>query len=156
MIWYYYYQMEFGLKPTNWPIETNKDQIPYFNYIFLSNTSIHTRPFLIIHQTNPLLGPVIRTSFKSLILYIIYLRRTNHGISNNKIFFDNSYLSDRFNQMNINNLVPLSASSMNSIKTKFIKDISKPVSNISKKQVKDKYNKTSYETLSVILLNWPE
>ncbi len=147
--------MKFELKPTNWPIETNKDWIPYFNYIPLLNISIHIRSSLIIHQVNPLSGPAIRTSFKSPILYTIHLRWTNCDMPNNKMFLDNFYLSDRFNQININNLIPLSASPMNSIKTKLMKDILKPILNILKEQTKDKYNKAPYETPPIIFPNWP-
>ncbi len=156
MAWYYHCQIELGLEPIDWSIETSKDQTSYFNYISPSNTSIRTRPSLIIRQISPLSGPIIGTSFKSPILHTTHLRQTSRNTSNNKISLDNPYLSDRFNQMNIDNPIPLSASPINSIKTKLMKDIPKPVPNISKKQTKDKYNKAPYKTPPTILLNWPE
>ncbi len=155
MAWYYHYWTELGLESTDWPMETNKDRTPYFNYTFLPNTSIHIRPSLIICQISPLSGPAIGTSFKSPILYIAHLRRTSRNTSNSKISLDSLYLSNWFNQMSIDNLVPLPASSMNSIRTKLMKGMPKFVLNISKKQTKDKYNKTPYETLPTIFPNWP-
>ncbi len=88
--------------------------------------------FPIICQTSPLSEPVIETSFKNPILHIVHLKQTSRNTPNNKISLDSPYLSDRFSQMNINNPVLLSASSMNSIKAKFMKDIPKPIPNISK------------------------
>ncbi len=137
-------------------METNKNRIPYFNYTPPPNISIRTRPSPIIRQASPLSGPATETSFKSPILHTAHLRQTSRGTPNSKISLDSPYLSDRFSQMNIDNLIPLPALPMNSIKMKLMKDMPKSIPNISKERIKDKYNKAPYETLPIILPNWPK